>query len=97
MGTSICNVIVATTRVVDTISCNSTYILDRPNMAQKVGQHQRVQDSATNNLYRPDLQCLFVFPKRDLAPDATLGTAMIARMPLAFAHNLLPVLPHPPL
>ncbi len=42
------------------------------------------------DLYGPNLQGFLINPQVDLAPDAPLGTSMLAGVPLAFALHLDP-------
>ncbi len=44
----------------------------------------------SGDLDRSDLQRLLVDPEMDLAPDTSLGTAMLAGMPPAFTFDLDP-------
>ena len=52
------------------------------------GQHERVSPVSARDLDAPDLQCLLINPYVYLAPDASFGAAMLARVPLAFTRCL---------
>lgn len=76
--------------VVGAVSRDTGYILIGADMGQQFGQHGCVADIAAGDLDRPNLQCFFVDPEIDLAPDAAFSTAMLARILLAFALDLDP-------
>ena len=53
-------------------------------------EHGRVTDVAGGELGRPDFQGFLINANVDLAPDASLGTAVLAGVPLAFTLDLDP-------
>lgn len=57
-------------------------------LVKQFGQHRGVADLAGGELRRPDFQRLLVDPDVDLPPDAPLGTAMLAGVPLAVTLDL---------
>jgi hypothetical protein len=50
-------------------------------LGQQFGQHGRVADIAAGDLDRPNLQCFLVDPEMNLAPNPSLGAAMLACVP----------------
>ena len=63
-------------------------LLIRGNLRQQAGQHGRVVHAAVGDLDSSDLERALVDSEVHLAPHAALGSAMLARMPFAFAANL---------
>ena len=90
VGASIRNSIVAIARVVGPVCGHAADILLRWDLPEQIGQHRRVADVVSGDLDRPELQRQLVNSKVDLAPDASFGDAMLARVPLAFALDLDP-------
>ena len=83
----------ALARVVSAIRCPATVclktvrgggdagdVLIGRDLAQQFGQHGRITYVAAGDFDRPDLQRFLVNPEMDFAPDAALGTAMLARL-----------------
>lgn len=62
------------------IGCDAADLLIGRNLIEQFGQHRRIADVAGGELGRTDFQRLFVDPYVDLAPDAPLRTAMLARL-----------------
>ena len=80
--------------VVGPICCDAGNLLICGDLGQQFGQHGSVADVAAGDLDCPNLQCFLIDPEMDLAPDATLGTAMLAGVPITFTFtlDLMPVL-----
>ena len=57
-------------------------------LVEQFGQHGRVADVAAGDLDGPDLQRLLINSDVYLSPDAPLGAAVLARVPLAFTLGL---------
>jgi hypothetical protein len=79
---------VALPGVVGAVSGDAGDVLIGCDLAQQLRQHRRVTHVAAGDLDRPDFQGFLVDPKMDLAPDPAFGTAMLARVPLAFTLDL---------
>lgn len=72
------------------VGCDGCDLLIGRDLVQQLGQHRCTAHVAGGELSRPDFQGFLVDPDVDLAPDAPLGTAMLAGVPLAFALDLDP-------
>ena len=90
MGATIGDRIMAFSGVVGAVGGDTADLLLRRDLTEKIGQHRRIADMAPGDLHSADLQCFFVDPDVDLAPDPPFGTAMLASVPLAFALDLDP-------
>ncbi len=90
MGAAISYSIVALSSVIGAVGRDAGDLLVHRDLAYKIRQHGRVTDMAASDLDGPNLQCLLIDPKINLAPDPSLGVAVFARMPLTFALNLDP-------
>src|SRR5690606_37550953 len=74
--------------IIGSVSGDAADLLACRDLAEQVGQDRCITDMAPGDLDSADLQCLLVDSEVDLAPDAPLGAAVLARVPLAFALNL---------
>ena len=92
VGTALCDRIVALASVIGTVGSDAGNLLIERDLVVQLGQHGGVAHIAGGDLDRPDFQCLLVDPEMDLAADAALGAAMLARVPLAPPSTLIPVL-----
>jgi hypothetical protein len=90
MGPAFGDGVVALSRVVGPVGGDACDLLIGRDLAEQLRRHGRVAYVAAGDLDGPDLQCLLVDPEMDLAPDAALGTAMLAGVPLAFSLHLDP-------
>jgi hypothetical protein len=90
MGPAFGDGVVALARVVGPVGGDACDLLIGRDLAEQLRQHGRIAYVAAGDLDRPDLQRLLIDPDVDLAPDAALGTAMLARVPLAFSLDLDP-------
>ena len=91
MGTAFGDSVMAFSGVVGAICRDTGNVLIGRDLGQQFGQHGRVAYVAAGDLDRPNLPCFLIDPKMDLSPDASLGTAMLARVPLAFCLDLDPL------
>ena len=82
------NRVMAFARVVSSVSGSRSDILIWWDLVEQFGQHGRVADIAAGDLDSPDLQRLLINSDVYLSPDALLGAAVLARVPLAFAFAL---------
>ena len=53
-------------------------------LVEQLRQHRRITDVVGRDLDGPNFQCFLVDPDMYLAPDASFGAAMLARIPFAF-------------
>lgn len=90
IGPTFGNGVMALSGVVGAVGCHTGDLLIGWDLGQEFGQHGRVADIAAGDLDRPNLQCFFIDPDVDLAPDAALRTAMLAGVPLSFSLDLDP-------
>ena len=88
MGPAFGDGIMALSGVVGAVCGDTGDALISADLGQQFGQHRRIPNVAAGDLDRPNLQCFFVDPEMDLAPDAAFCTAMLARIPLAFPLDL---------
>ena len=82
------NGIMALARVKGAVCGDATDLLFGWDLIEQFRQHGRVADASAGELDGSDLQCLLVDPEVDFAPDPPFGTAMLARIPLAFTLDL---------
>ena len=82
--------IMALSGVEGTISGDAADLLIGWDLVQQFGQHGCIADIVGGELGGADFQRLLVNSDVDLAPDAPLGAAMLAGVPLAFALDLDP-------
>jgi hypothetical protein len=82
--------VVALARVEGRLGGGAGDLLIGRDLAEQHRQHGRVAHVAAGDLDRPDLQRLLVDPETDLAPDAALCSAVLARVPLP--STLIPAL-----
>lgn len=59
-------------------------------LVEQLGQHRRIADLAGGELGGPDFQGFLINADVDLVPDAALGAAVLAGVPLPFAFHLDP-------
>lgn len=76
--------LVAFTGVVGVVGGDGTDLFVSRDLVEQVGQDRCITDVASGDLYRPDLQGLLVDADVCLAPDAPLGIAVLAGVPLSF-------------
>ena len=88
MGPAFGDGVVAPARVADPVGGDACNLLIGRDLAKQLRQHVPVAYVADGDLNRTDLQCLFIDPNVDLAPDAALGAAMLAGVPLPFTLDL---------
>jgi hypothetical protein len=82
--------IVALARVVGPVGGDTGDLLVGRDLDEQLGQHRGIAHIAACDFNSPNLQCFFVDPEMDLAPDAAFCPAMLARVPLAFSLDLDP-------
>jgi hypothetical protein len=51
-------------------------------LAEQVGQHRGIANAATGDFDSSDLQCFLIDTDMYLAPEPSLGAAVLARVPL---------------
>ena len=91
MRTAISTCIVAFACVVGTVSRDACDLFVDWELAEQVGQNRRIADVAPGDLNSPNLWRLFVDPEMDLAPDASFGPAMLARVHSPSPSTLIPL------
>ena len=84
MGISWSNRIVTFARVVCSVGCNAAEVLIGRDLAEQVGQHRGIANAATGDFDRTDLKRFRIYSDMYLAPEPSLGAAVLARAPLAF-------------
>lgn len=84
------NGVVALAGVEGAIGGDAADLLCGRDLVQQFGQHGRIADLTGGELGGPDFQGFLIYPDVDLAPDAALGAAMLAGVPLPFAFHLDP-------
>jgi hypothetical protein len=67
-------------------------VLIARDLVEQVRQHRCVPSVAAGDFDRSDFQRMLINADVNLAPDASFGAAMLARVPLAFPFTLMPVL-----
>jgi hypothetical protein len=80
--------VVTSARVVCTVRDHAANPLIAQDLVEQIGQHRRISGVAVGDLNRSDFQRLLVDTDVDLAPDASLGAAVLAGIPLAFPFDL---------
>ena len=88
--TTIGDGVMAFARVVGAIRSHAANLLIAWDLVEQMGQHRRISGVAARDLDCPDFQRLFINSNVDLAPDAPLGAAVLARVPFAFTLDLDP-------
>jgi len=63
-------------------------VLIARDLVEQVRQHRCVPSVAAGDFDRSDFQRMLINADVDLAPDASFGAAMLARVPLAFPFDL---------
>jgi hypothetical protein len=84
MGTALGDGVVALAGVVGTVCGHAGNVLVRLDLVQYFRQNWCVANVVTGEFDGPDFRCFLIDPKVDLAPDAALRAAVLARVPLAF-------------
>ena len=74
--------VVAFAGIIGTVCGDATDRLVCRDLVEQIGQHRRITDVAPGDLDSANLQCFFVNPKVDLAPDAPFRATMLACVPL---------------
>ena len=87
MGISCSNRIVTFACVVCSVGCNIAEFLVRWDLVEQIWQNGRIPDAATRDLEGTDLQRLLVYPNMYLAPQAAVGTAVLAGIPFSPAFS----------
>ena len=85
VGVSGSNGFVAFARVVCSVCGDTTDVMVGRNLVQEIGQDGRITDVAACDFDRPYLQRFLVNSDVNLAPDTSLGAAMLTGIPLTFA------------
>src|SRR5690606_749759 len=80
--------VVTSARVVGTIRGHTADLLIARDLVEQMRQHRCIPGVATRDLDCSDFQRLFVDTDVDLAPDASLLAAMLARVPLVLSFVL---------
>ena len=88
MCTSVGDSVMALAGVVGTVRGDRADVHVSGDLAKKLGQHGRIANVATGDLYGSDLQRLFIHADVDLAPKAAFRATMLAGMPLPLALGL---------
>jgi hypothetical protein len=78
------NRIVAFARIVGTVRSHAAKLLIGRDLAEQVGQHRGVANTTAGDFDRTDLKRFRIYTNMYLAPQAALGAAMLARVPLPF-------------
>jgi hypothetical protein len=81
---------VALAGVKGTVGGDTGDLLIGRSLVKQYGQHGRIAQVDGGELCRADFQRLLVFSDEELAPDAPVGTARLAGVPLPFALDLDP-------
>ncbi len=82
------NCIVAFARIVGPVGSHAAKLLIGRDLAEQVGQHRGVANTTAGDFDRTDLKRFRIYSNMYLAPQAALGAAMLARVPLAFTLRL---------
>ena len=78
------NRIVAFARIVGTVRSHAAKLLIGRDLAEQVGQHRGVANTTAGDFDRTDLKRFRIYTNMYLAPEPSLGAAMLARVPLPF-------------
>ena len=78
------NRIVAFARIVGPVGSHAAKLLIGRDLAEQVGQHRGVANTTAGDFDRTDLQRFRIYTNMYLAPEPSLGAAVLARVPLAF-------------
>lgn len=76
--------------VVRAVPTNTADGLIGRDLRQQIGEDRGIADRVGGDFNSPDIQRFRVDPNMDLAPLATIGSAVLAGFPLAFTHHLDP-------
>ena len=85
MGIPGCNRIVAFAGVISPVSRDAAELLAWWNLVEQVWQYWGVTDATAGDFDRTDLKRFRIYTNMYLAPEPSLGAAMLARVPLPFA------------
>ena len=78
------NRIVAFARIVGPVRSHAAKLLIGRDLAEQVGQHRGIANTTAGDFDRTDLKCFLIYSDMYLAPEPSLGAAMLARVPLPF-------------
>ena len=78
------NRIMAFARIVGPVGSHAAKLLIGRDLAEQVGQHRGVANTAAGDLNGPYLQRFLIDTNMYLAPEPSLGAAVLARVPLPF-------------
>jgi|GEM_PF-1045484 hypothetical protein len=78
------NRIVAFARILGPVGSHAAEVLIGRDLAEQVGQHRGIANAATGDFDRTDLKRFRIYSDMYLAPEPSLGAAVLARAPLAF-------------
>ena len=78
------NRIVAFARIVGPVSSHAAKLLIGRDLAEQVGQHRGIANTTAGDFDRTDLKRFRIYSDMYLAPEPSLGAAMLARVPLPF-------------
>ena len=79
-------------RIVSAIAADSGDPLMHRDLREQRGQYRSIANRVGGDLDRPDLQCFGIDAQVHLAPLATIGGTVLARLPFPFTIILIPVL-----
>ena len=82
------NRIMAFARIVGTVRSHAAKLLIGRDLAEQVGQHWGVANTTAGDFDRTDLKRFRIYTNMYLAPQAALGSTMLACVPLAFTLRL---------
>ena len=78
------NRIVAFARIVGPVRSHAAKLLIGRDLAEQVGQHRGIANTTAGDFDRTDLKRFRIYTNMYLAPEPSLGAAMLARVPLPF-------------
>lgn len=90
VGASVSDRVMALAGITGAVSGDAADLLVGRDLVEQLGQDRCITDMAPGDPDSADLQCFFVNPEVDLAPDTPFGAAMFTSVPLAFAVDLDP-------
>ena len=78
------NRIVAFARILGPVGSHAAEVLIGRDLAEQVGQHRGIANTTAGDFDRTDLKGFRIYTNMYLAPQAALGAAVLARVPLPF-------------
>lgn len=81
------NRIVAFARIVSPVGSHAAKLLIGRDLAEQVGQHRGVANTTAGDFDSSDLQCFRIYSNMYLAPEPSLGVAVLARVLFSLAFS----------